>query len=814
MEKMYRYPGVRPFTTEEQGIFFGREQDAQKLYDLLMLEELVVLFAKSGRGKSSLINAALIPMLEKTTGQDRFSYTPVEVRLSDIRGSQVSPIDKIIARLNEVAPVPAHSHPVLDMFAYRFRLWHHFKKIQLTQPRRVILIFDQFEEFFHLSLAQQQEFKSEISELLYSPVPQIVREHIDELTHEQYDMLAQPMDIHILFSIRSDHLSSMHSMTDLLPNLLKNRFEIYSLSLPEAREAILRPAAIQDPDTFITHAFTYDNEALEAILSQFTGREQDEGGGIEPFHLQIICQACEVRIEEKLRQGIPDFEVNPADLPAFDDLYGDYYRRQLGKLPEGLRLKAGLLLEDHLIHEIGRTGEYRRIPVDKDVLISDMSRLGASPELLDRLEEVFLIRREPNTVGGYSYEIAHDTILDPIVKQKKLRLQAVREAELQQLKLSKQKIERERRLGRITLAFLTSIIIALICIFYWDNFYFSYKMMTSNDQYPVIKDREKLQLAADILENDVYNTAAKIGFTDINTWEAAQLMMALYRDSAFDGNHRLRGQYLGLAQRTLKTKSCSWNEIRHFDDIRASSWIISANGMLGLNHAFSCNPVNFLLDHQDSSGAWPMYVLPATVKNYNATYATCHVLRALNNALPSIPDSLQKVRTRLAIEGGVQWLLTSISDFKKARWGDYDQKQGRYESLPVSMSISGLAIHTLNILGSSTDTLNQHWLKSLLLSDAAMDINLRERSDKSFLDDNLDVILKDETRHLILPWMLIATVDAYSSGTFSERLRANKWINRVIENLDPGLLPQTDRFARAEVLISLRYLMKDNYTFK
>src|SRR5690606_33398613 len=130
MEKVYRYPGVRPFTKSEKNIYFGRAEDSQKLFELLLLEKLVVLFAKSGRGKSSLINAAIVPLVDEV--QDaRYNCLPVEVRLIEVKGDSSSPIAKIISRLKEVAPVPEHPRPVLDRFQYPYQLWHHFKKIQL-----------------------------------------------------------------------------------------------------------------------------------------------------------------------------------------------------------------------------------------------------------------------------------------------------------------------------------------------------------------------------------------------------------------------------------------------------------------------------------------------------------------------------------------------------------------------------------------------------------------------------------------------------------------------------------------------------------
>jgi len=79
--KRYRYPGVKPFSENESDIFFGREADVEQLHNLVLLEKLVVLFGKSGYGKSSLINAGLIPLLNDPNQPEQFRYLPISVRL-------------------------------------------------------------------------------------------------------------------------------------------------------------------------------------------------------------------------------------------------------------------------------------------------------------------------------------------------------------------------------------------------------------------------------------------------------------------------------------------------------------------------------------------------------------------------------------------------------------------------------------------------------------------------------------------------------------------------------------------------------------
>ena len=82
-DKKYRYPGVQPFKTSDQAIFFGRDADRDKLYNLIQLEKLVVLFAKSGYGKSSLLNAGIMPLLTDANKAEKFRFMPLEVRFGN-----------------------------------------------------------------------------------------------------------------------------------------------------------------------------------------------------------------------------------------------------------------------------------------------------------------------------------------------------------------------------------------------------------------------------------------------------------------------------------------------------------------------------------------------------------------------------------------------------------------------------------------------------------------------------------------------------------------------------------------------------------
>src|SRR5690348_1789716 len=59
------YVGPKWFEETDQDRFFGREREARDLLAQVVSERLVLFYAQSGAGKSSLLRARLIPNLRK-----------------------------------------------------------------------------------------------------------------------------------------------------------------------------------------------------------------------------------------------------------------------------------------------------------------------------------------------------------------------------------------------------------------------------------------------------------------------------------------------------------------------------------------------------------------------------------------------------------------------------------------------------------------------------------------------------------------------------------------------------------------------------
>lgn len=426
MSQLRRYPGVKPFETAERQLFFGRDRDIQDLHDLVLLEKLVVLFGKSGYGKSSLINAGLIPLLTEEDLPPEERMVPLTVRMRSYTEQENSPVEKVAealqAQLPEIVAPEAFTQAWTGQGG-KDTLWAQFRQRCGSDTPQVLLIFDQFEEFFTYPAAQQAQFRQELAELLYTEIPQSLRSNWRDLDRELRQFLSQPLQIKVLFAIRQDKLSLLNGLRDQLPTILQKRYELQGLTQTQARQAIVEPARLQE-GAYASQAFAYDEAALQTLIEELSkGQKSDPYAAgqairIESFLLQICCEYIESRAIET-----DDRLIEPHDLPDFANIYEAYYKGKIAELPLAQQAAARKLMEEGLLYYDAQSGDARRLSVDKDQLLLEYQAAGVDAALLEVLKNKFLIREERNSVGGFSYEISHDTLLPPILKAREIRQQ-------------------------------------------------------------------------------------------------------------------------------------------------------------------------------------------------------------------------------------------------------------------------------------------------------------------------------------------------------------------------------------------------------
>lgn len=410
----YFYPGSRPFedTDIDRKLFFGREQEKEDLLQKVLARKLVVLFAKSGLGKTSLINAGVSRLLREK------GCVPLKVRFNH---TETNPIQTVYDSIKDRA-----AQFSLDWEPGEEKtLWEYFKTAafwsagdSLMTP---VLILDQFEEFFAFHEPEARKaFILQLADLVNGTIPSHLRQVIRE--GEPFPYGENPPEVKVLVSIREDQLGLLEEFSSEIPDILRNRYRLSALTRDQAREAIVEPPQVQD-EHIGTTGFEYADDTLNAMLD-YLSKAKERGGvvikdEIESFQLQLLCRHIESDIREKKKKGggTDGFVVKEEDLggePGMQKVLQDFYENQLAGLETfSRRRRARRLCESGLI-----SASDRRLSLEEEEI---ERRFKISPPLLARLVDSRLLRAE-RRVGSVYYELSHDTLLVPIQKSQKKRI--------------------------------------------------------------------------------------------------------------------------------------------------------------------------------------------------------------------------------------------------------------------------------------------------------------------------------------------------------------------------------------------------------
>lgn len=284
VQKISRYPGIRAFETQECDLFFGRHAEIQKLYAQVKAQSLVVLFAKSGIGKSSLINAGLIPLLEKQY------FNVVKIRLQDTSIAPITMVKNALEPLVDYNLLSAYKKNSTD----ELDLWEYAKASE-KNDEYLLLVFDQFEEFFEHNKAEQLKLTIELADLINNRLPNRIQESLRSTPFAQrtaeFLQWHSPVRVKVLIAIRSDRMSQLDDMSNEIPGILHQRFHLRALNQEQAQSAVTEPALLEGP-AFLTPSFKYASGTLQKIL----GFLSNSKGEIESFQLQLVCHHIEQEI--------------------------------------------------------------------------------------------------------------------------------------------------------------------------------------------------------------------------------------------------------------------------------------------------------------------------------------------------------------------------------------------------------------------------------------------------------------------------------------------------------------------------------------
>jgi hypothetical protein len=410
-----RYPGAQPFSDDEisRRTFFGRERESAELTNKILANRLVVVYAKSGLGKTSLLNAGVAELLRKE------KYLPLNVRVNDV---QHGPFLSILGGIR----TEAERQLVEYAPGSQASLWHFFKTAEFWQGDLLlapVLILDQFEELFTLqSAGARAAFLSDLGSLVRGVSPSTTaKADLDPAkTGDLHNELTDtPPALRIVLSFREDFLGLLEEAADWIPQILDHRFRVTPLSMEAAVKALTGPAEVEDK-ILQTKPFTYAPEAVTTIINHLSRRSGKDTTSvtsyIEPFQLQLICQRIERIAVERQQTTGRALTITIADIggeAALRATLQDFYNQEIHALSSRHQRRAvHRLCEEYLISPEGR-----RLSIEEHEI---QRQLKLSGEILERLVDRRLLRSDQRADSIY-YELSHDTLVEPVLATRRLK---------------------------------------------------------------------------------------------------------------------------------------------------------------------------------------------------------------------------------------------------------------------------------------------------------------------------------------------------------------------------------------------------------
>lgn len=144
------FPGLRPFTTEESELFFGREKENEEVLNKLLKNRFVTVTGASGSGKSSLVYCGVLPKIRELGLKESSHWRIVVFRPgSDPFANLGKAINENIEETG-LKKVPIETI-LKDLHRESDGISIALKKHLIRGYEKVLLVIDQFEELFRYS---------------------------------------------------------------------------------------------------------------------------------------------------------------------------------------------------------------------------------------------------------------------------------------------------------------------------------------------------------------------------------------------------------------------------------------------------------------------------------------------------------------------------------------------------------------------------------------------------------------------------------------------------------------------------------------
>lgn len=263
------------YTIEDKDMFFGRDEESKELYKKFFSSNLLVLYGKSGVGKSSLINCGLMANI------------PTEdAMLIPIRCGG-NPYVNLIEALKKLS-----DNKIGDELSYINNIFE-----QNFKP--MAFVFDQFEEIFIIANESKRvKFINALKKILSIKF----------------------VKINIILSIREEYLANLTELEKLIPNLFNNRMRLQNVQKKNYKELVEKPCK--------KLGIKIEPGVVDNILNNI----KKHLGELELTYFQVYMDRLYYKARER-NESILEFKlVDLKQIGAIENVLGDFLNNELAQI--------------------------------------------------------------------------------------------------------------------------------------------------------------------------------------------------------------------------------------------------------------------------------------------------------------------------------------------------------------------------------------------------------------------------------------------------------------------------------------------------
>lgn len=452
------YRGLTPYTEEDAAYFFGRTDECRMIAANLEVARLTIVYGPSGVGKSSVLRAGVIHLLQQHAQTNVAAGGRPEVIPVYYSRWQDAPLQgltqAIVAAVQSYLPAAAVDATYHAIPTSQPTLTAYLDFVSVQTDSDLLVVLDQFEEYF-----------------LYQPDERGPHSFAHDLVQA---VNSSNLRTNFLVSLREDALARLDRFKGEIPFLLDNRLGIEHLGFAAAREAVTRPLEQYAQDFGVQ--YTIEPELVKQILDQVSrgklalskhgagvaalGAEQNR---IEAPYLQLVMTRLWDKVQAEHATVLRLATLR--ELGGAPTIVSNYLNDTMAELPEADQAVAACFF-DRLV-TLG--GAKIALTLDN---IAQYANAGQAEVLtvIRLLEQKRLLRRVTSPTGVVQYEIFHDVLAQAVLAwQERYRKDRDANARVHAEQLARLKAEGRTR--RWTGAFVTILIInvAWLVLMYFNS---------------------------------------------------------------------------------------------------------------------------------------------------------------------------------------------------------------------------------------------------------------------------------------------------------------------------------------------------------